>query len=169
MSNINQQNNLQTATFGAGCFWHVEEDFRNLDGVVETTVGYMGGPATSSGQAPTYEDVCTGNTGHAEVVNIKYDPDKITYEHLLKKFWAMHDPTQVNQQGPDVGSQYRSIIFYHDAKQQHLADTSLRELGLSSKHANPIATKLEPAGTFFKAEDYHQQYLAKRGLSTCPV
>lgn len=157
--------NLQTATFGAGCFWHVEEAFRNLDGVVETQVGYMGGTKEN----PTYEEVCSDKTRHAEVVQLKFDPDRITYQQLLKKFWSTHDPTQINQQGPDIGSQYRSVIFYHDKNQQHLADASVRELGISSKYAKPIATKLEPAGTFYKAEDYHQKYLAKRGLSTCPV
>lgn len=158
-------NNLQTATFGAGCFWHVEEAFRNLNGVEETQVGYMGGVKEN----PTYEEVCSDKTGHAEVVQIKYDSNKISYSKLLEKFWSIHDSTQVNQQGPDKGSQYRSVVFYHDEKQQLLADTSLRELGMSSKYSKPIATKIETVGTFYKAEDYHQKYLAKRGLSTCPV
>lgn len=162
---MSYEQSLKKATFGAGCFWGVEEAFRNLDGVIETTVGYMGG----SKENPTYEDVCSHTTGHAEVTQVTYDPEKITYEDLLNKFWEIHDPTQVNRQGPDVGDQYRSVIFYHDGEQKEHAETSKRELGISGAYQQPIATKVEPANTFWKAEEYHQQYLAKKGLSTCPA
>ena len=149
----------EIATFGAGCFWHPTEEFRQLKGVIETTVGYMGG----NKDHPTYEDVCSNETGHVEVTQIKYDPKAVKYEDLLKKFWEIHDPTQVNRQGPDVGFQYRSVIFYHDDKQKRTAENSLRKLGMSHKYKQPIATKIEPAAIFWQAEEYHQKYMMKRG------
>lgn len=157
--------NLQTATFAAGCFWGIEEAFRTTEGVVETIVGYMGG----NKENPTYEDVCSHTTGHAEVTQVVFDSQKISYKDLLKKFWKIHDPTQVNRQGPDVGDQYRSEIFFHNEQQKEQAETSKREEGMSGKYNQPIATKISPASTFWKAEEYHQQYLAKKGLSTCPT
>lgn len=151
--------NLQTATFGAGCFWHVEEAFRQIKGVVSTTVGYMGG----SLENPTYEDVCTDKTGHAEVVQVAFDPSKVSYEELLKVFWNSHDPTTLNRQGPDVGSQYRSLIFYHNKEQKLLAEKSKAELAKSRRFENKIVTEIVPAATFYRAEEYHQQYLRKHG------
>ena len=153
----------QVATFGAGCFWGVEETFRKLDGVVDTAVGYSGG-ATEN---PTYEQVCTDRTGHAEVVRVEFDPARISYERLLEVFWANHDPTQRNRQGPDVGRQYRSVIFFHDAAQKKSAETSRAALEASRRHGRPIATEIVPAQTFYKAEEYHQQYLRKRGQDAC--
>jgi len=160
----------QLATFGMGCFWHSEEGFRRAGPdsseprkrIISTTVGYMGGTKDS----PTYEDVLTHTTGHAEVVQVEYDPAIITYEELLKIFWENHDPTQMNRQGPDVGENYRSVIFYHNEEQKSAAEKLKEELMKSGKK---IVTAIEPAGTFWKAEDYHQKYLAKRGLSTCPI
>jgi peptide-methionine (S)-S-oxide reductase len=149
------------ATFGAGCFWGVEAAFRQLDGVTKTEVGYEGGTLDD----PTYEDVCSHTTGHAEVVEVTYDPEQISYETLLDVFWAKHNPTQLNRQGWDVGDQYRSVIFFHDGEQQ---ESALRSK--ASEQANwkaPIVTQIEPAEKFFEAEDYHQQYLEKRGRSTC--
>lgn len=157
--------NTHYATFGAGCFWGVEETFRQLPGVVSTAVGYMGG-ATEN---PTYEDVCTDTTGHAEVVHVEYDPDKISYSDLLKVFWENHDPTTVNRQGPDVGTQYRSVIFFHSPEQEAEAKQSKDLLAQSGKYEKPIVTQIVPAQPFYKAEEYHQQYLAKRGLSTCHI
>lgn len=156
---------MATATFGAGCFWGVEETFRALPGVKDTAVGYMGGDMPN----PKYEDVCTDETGHAEVVQVEYDPQEISYEKLLQTFWENHDPTQVDRQGPDVGTQYRSVIFYHTPEQQAEAEKSKAKLDASEKFDEPIATTITPAVTFYKAEDYHQQYLAKRGLSTCHI
>ena len=152
---------METATFAAGCFWHVEETFRVIKGVLKTTVGYMGGTMSK----PTYEQVCTDRTGHAEVVQLEFDPKVVTYKDLLKVFWSTHDPTQKNRQGPDVGMQYRSAIFYHTPEQQKTAEQSLKDE--QQKHKQPIATEIVPAGTFWKAEDYHQQYLMKRGRNTC--
>ncbi len=151
------------ATFGAGCFWGVEAAFRQLEGVVETAVGFMGGSA----EHPSYQQVCRQNTGHAEVVRVEYDPDQVSYEDLLNVFWGCHDPTQVDRQGPDVGSQYRSAVFYHDEEQKAQAQASKRELDASGRFARPIATEITPAGPFYRAEDYHQRYLEKQGLAHC--
>jgi peptide-methionine (S)-S-oxide reductase len=148
---------MEKATFGAGCFWGVEEAFGKIDGVKETTVGYMGGKLEN----PTYEDVCTNTTGHAEVVEVIYDPEKISYEELLKKFWEIHDPTQVNRQGMDVGSQYRSVIFYHNEKQEKIAEKSKESLEKSGKYSKPLATEITKAKNFYRAEEYHQKYFKK--------
>jgi peptide-methionine (S)-S-oxide reductase len=154
---------IETAAFGAGCFWQVEVEFRNTAGVVDALVGYMGG----SLERPTYEQVCTDRTGHAEVVEVKYDPDEIPYDELLEVFWRLHDPTQLNRQGPDVGTQYRSAIFVYDDEQRAAAEASKERA--QARFSKPIATSIEPAGTFWKAEDYHQRYLEKRGLATCRI
>jgi len=151
------------ATFAAGCFWGVEEAFRHLDGVLETTVGYTGGTVPT----PTYRQVCTGETGHAEAVQVEFDSGKITYEKLLSAFWDCHDPTTLNRQGPDIGTQYRSAIFYHDAAQEKIAQQSKADW--QSQFDRPIITEIVPAGPFYKAEEYHQRYLEKQGLSTCPI
>jgi peptide-methionine (S)-S-oxide reductase len=149
------------ATFGAGCFWGVEAAFRQIEGVTRTRVGYSGGTVAD----PTYEDVCSHTTGHAEVVEVTYDPERVNYEQLLDVFWGKHDPTQLNRQGWDVGDQYRSVIFFHDQEQQESAVRSqARE---QEKRNAPIVTQVEPAQTFYEAEDYHQQYLEKRGRSFC--
>ncbi|HWP78188.1 MAG TPA: peptide-methionine (S)-S-oxide reductase MsrA [Candidatus Nitrosotenuis sp.] len=150
------------ATFGAGCFWCVEDVFRRTKGVTNTTVGYSGGWMKN----PTYEDVCTDTTGHAEVVQVEYDPKLISYEELLDIFWSSHDPTQLNRQGPDVGAQYRSVIFYHDEQQEKTAKESKERLAKSGRFKRPIVTQIEQAKEFFKAEEYHQQYYAKCGIST---
>ena len=149
------------ATFGAGCFWGVEAAFRQLEGVCATRVGYAGGHTEN----PTYEDVCSHGTGHAEVVEVTYDPERVSYDQLLDTFWAKHDPTQLNRQGWDIGDQYRSVIFAHDDEQQQVAVRSKAEE--QSRHRRPVVTQIEPAQTFYEAEDYHQQYLEKRGRSTC--
>ena len=149
------------ATFGAGCFWGVEAAFRQLDGVTATRVGYSGGHTEN----PTYEDVCSHTTGHAEVVEVTYDPERVSYDQLLDTFWAKHDPTQLNRQGWDIGDQYRSAIFFHDQEQQETALRSKAEE--QTRHRKPIVTQVEPAQTFYEAEDYHQQYLEKRGRATC--
>ena len=156
---------MALATFGAGCFWGVELRFSELDGVLSTDVGYMGGQLDE----PTYQQVCTDTTGHAEVVQISYDPTKISFEQLLSCFWQWHDPTTLNRQGPDVGTQYRSAIFYHDEVQLALAQQSIKELDLSGVFSRPIVTSLEPAATFWRAEEYHQDYLKKRGMSACHI
>ena len=156
---------MQTATFAAGCFWGVEAEFRRVDGVAEAAVGYMGG----SLEEPTYEDVCTDTTGHAEVVQLHFDPSLVSYEELLEVFWKRHDPTQLNRQGPDFGSQYRSAIFYYSEEQRASAETSKAAQAASGRHSRPIATLIESAATFWPAEQYHQQYLAKRGLADCEV
>ena len=149
------------ATFGAGCFWHVEALFRQVKGVKSTTVGYLGG----SLKDPTYEDVCSGQTGHAEVVQVEYDPDVVSYDDLLTVFWNNHDSTTLNRQGPDVGNQYRSAIFFHDEKQEATAKTSKEKLQSSDKFkGKKIVTEIVPASQFYKAEDYHQQYFEKCGL-----
>ncbi len=154
----------QKATFGAGCFWGVEAEFRQLPtGIVSTAVGYEGGTMKN----PTYRDVCSNRTGHAEVLEVEYDSEKILYEDLLKLFWENHDPTTLNRQGPDVGTQYRSVIFYHTPEQQAAALASKEKLEKSGRYRRPIVTQIVPAETFYRAEDYHQQYLEKRGLSTC--
>jgi peptide-methionine (S)-S-oxide reductase len=149
------------ATFGAGCFWGVEAAFRQLDGVTKTEVGYEGG----SRDNPSYEDVCSHTTGHAEVVEVTYDPDQVSYERLLDVFWAKHDPTQLNRQGWDVGDQYRSVVFVHDEEQRAAAEASRAREQANRKR--PIVTVVEPAQTFWPAEDYHQQYLEKRGAASC--
>jgi len=154
---------MAKATFGAGCFWGVEAAFRRLPGVTATAAGYMGGHL----QNPTYQDVCTDATGHAEVVEVEFDPERLSYETLLETFWAAHDPTQVNRQGPDFGTQYRTVIFVHDDAQRAAALRSRQALVESGRHRRPIATAIEMAGTFWRAEDYHQQYLEKRGLAHC--
>ncbi|MBZ2166511.1 peptide-methionine (S)-S-oxide reductase MsrA [Methanobacterium spitsbergense] len=155
----------EKASFAAGCFWGVEATFRDLKGVISTSVGYMGG----STEDPTYGDVCSGSTGHAETVQIIYDPTKISYEKLLETFWNKHDPTTKNRQGPDVGSQYRSIIFYHTEEQKNLAIESKKKLEESGKYNQPIVTEIIPTPKFHPAEDYHQQYLEKRGRKFCGI
>jgi peptide-methionine (S)-S-oxide reductase len=149
------------ATFGAGCFWGVEAAFRQIEGVTETRVGYSGGKLEN----PTYEDVCSDTTGHAEVVEVTYDPEQVTYEQLLDVFWGKHDPTQLNRQGWDIGDQYRSVIFVHDDEQREAATSS--KAHEQARWSAPIVTLVEPAQTFYEAEDYHQQYLEKRGRSSC--
>jgi peptide-methionine (S)-S-oxide reductase len=153
----------ETATFGAGCFWGVEAAFRGVPGVVETAVGYSGGQTAN----PTYKDVCTDETGHAEVVQVTFDAAQVSYEQLLEVFWQVHDPTQVNRQGPDLGSQYRTAIFFHSPEQEAAAKKSKAGLGASGKFKRPIATEITPAGTFYRAEEYHQKYLEKRGVASC--
>ncbi len=149
------------ATFGAGCFWHVEDLLNKTKGVKSTAVGYIGGQLPN----PTYEEVCTDKTGHAEAVEVDYDPDEISFEELLDIFWSNHNPTTLNRQGPDVGIQYRSSIFYHDEKQKEIAENSKQLLQKSGKFDNPIVTEIVPAPTFYKAEEYHQKYFKKHGLS----
>jgi peptide-methionine (S)-S-oxide reductase len=153
----------EKATFGAGCFWGVEATFRQVPGVFDAAVGYAGGTLDN----PTYEQVCTDRTGHAEVVQVDFDPAKVTYEQLLDVFWENHDPTTLNRQGPDYGSQYRSAIFTHSPEQEATARASKDARDRSGKHRRPIVTAIEPASTFYPAEEYHQQYLAKRGLAYC--
>jgi len=153
----------ELATFGAGCFWGVEADFREVEGVVATAVGYEGGTKPN----PTYEDVCGHKTGHAEVVQVEFDPARVTYTQLLQVFWANHDPTQVNRQGPDFGDQYRTVIFYHSPEQKAMAEASKGALEAAKVYKKPIATQIVPAETFWIAEDYHQQYLEKSGRRTC--
>ena len=149
------------ATFGAGCFWGVEAAFRQIEGVTRTRVGYTGGTLDN----PTYEDVCSHRTGHAEVVEVTYDPERVSYDELLEVFWHKHDPTQLNRQGWDIGDQYRSVVFFYDGEQQEAAlQSKARE---QSNRPAPIVTQIEPAETFYEAEDYHQQYLEKRGRSSC--
>lgn len=155
----------ELATFGAGCFWGVEVTFRNVDGVKDALVGYLGGTLAN----PTYKDVCTGRTGHAEVVQVEYDPAALTYDKLLDVFWQNHDPTTLNRQGPDVGTQYRSAIFYHTPEQKRIAEESKARLEASGRFRKPIVTEIKPASTFYLAEDYHQRYLEKRGLASCHI
>lgn len=154
---------MEKATFGAGCFWGVEAAFRQIRGVISTAVGYMGGKLND----PTYEDVCTDRTGHAEVVQVEFDPAQVTYGDLLRVFWENHDPTTLNRQGPDVGTQYRSVIFFHTPEQQAEAQTSKEALAKSGAYRKPIVTEIKPAQEFWRAEEYHQQYLEKRGLASC--
>src|SRR5690348_11436669 len=171
MENVTQEHvtqeksTLEKATFGAGCFWGVEAAFRQIKGVVSTAVGFSGGTYEN----PSYHDVCTGRTGHAEVVEVTYDPARVSYEDLLKVFWENHNPTTLNRQGWDVGTQYRSAIYFHDAKQEAAARASKEQLEKSGKYRKPIVTEVTPASTFYMAEDYHQQYLEKRGLSSCHI
>ena len=155
----------EKATFAAGCFWGVEATFRQIKGVVATAVGYEGGAFSN----PTYHDVCTDRTGHAEAVEVDYDPARVSYEQLLQVFWENHNPTTLNRQGPDVGTQYRSSIFYHTPEQQATATASKERLQASGKYRRPIVTEVVPASQFYRAEDYHQQYLEKRGLSSCNI
>jgi peptide-methionine (S)-S-oxide reductase len=156
---------MEKATFAAGCFWGVEEAFRQLPGVLETAVGFMGGTTES----PSYREVCGGRTRHAEVVHLEYDPSRISYDELLETFWSCHDPTTLNRQGPDVGDQYRSAIFYHTPDQQAAARASKERLDAAGRFRRPIVTAIEPALTFWRAEEYHQRYLEKRGAAACRV
>lgn len=156
---------MEKATFGAGCFWGIELAFSEMEGVISTKVGYLGGSLDN----PTYQDVCSGSSGHAEVVEIEFDPEKVKYEILVNKFWVLHNPTTMNRQGPDIGSQYRSGIFYHTDEQMKIADNSKRVLSLSGKYNSEIVTEITGATEFYIAEDYHQDYLKKRGRSSCSV
>jgi peptide-methionine (S)-S-oxide reductase len=155
----------EKATFGAGCFWGVESTFRSIPGVTNATVGYAGGAKEN----PTYEDVCTDETGHAEVVEVEFDPALVSYEKLLDVFWSNHNPTTLNRQGPDVGTQYRSVIFYHSPEQRATAEASKAALEKSGKFRSPIVTQIEPAPKFYRAEEYHQRYLEKRGRTHCAI
>jgi peptide-methionine (S)-S-oxide reductase len=155
----------QKATFGAGCFWGVEETFRNLKGVISTAVGYAGGKKDH----PSYEDVCSDETGHAEVVEVEFDPAQIDYNSLLDVFWSSHNPTTLNRQGPDVGTQYRSVIFYHSPEQKAAAETSKETVDKSGRFPRPVVTQVESAPKFWRAEEYHQQYLNKRGQTHCAI
>ena len=154
---------MEKATFGAGCFWGVEAVFRGVPGVVLAAVGYMGGTLKN----PTYRDVCTDKTGHAEVVEVQYDPAKGAYAELLKVFWENHDPTTLNRQGPDVGKQYRSVIFFHNPEQESAAKAAKDKLARAGVYPRPIVTEIVPAAEFWRAEEYHQQYLEKRGWAPC--
>ena len=155
----------QKATFGAGCFWGVEETFRNLKGVISTAVGYAGGKKDH----PSYEDVCSDETGHAEVVEVEFDPAQIDYNKLLDVFWSNHNPTTLNRQGPDVGTQYRSVIFYHSPEQKAAAEASKEAVDKSGRFPRPVVTQVESAPKFWRAEEYHQQYLNKRGQTHCAI
>ncbi len=156
---------MKRAIFAAGCFWGVEAAFRLVPGVTSTAVGYTGGRLEN----PTYEDVCTDRTGHAEAVEVEYDSSRVSYDELLKVFWESHDPTTLNRQGPDVGTQYRSAIFFHDPEQETAAKASKEQLQTSQRYKRPIVTEIVPAGKFHRAEEYHQQYLEKRGLAQCHI
>jgi len=156
---------MEKATFGAGCFWGVEAAFLQVPGVIETAVGFMGGRTDK----PSYKQVCYEDTGHAEVVHLTYDPAKVRYEQLLEVFWGNHDPTQLNRQGPDVGDQYRSAIFFHTPQQEAAARAAKQELEKSGRFRRPIVTVIEPAQEFFRAEEYHQKYFQKRGISACHI
>jgi peptide-methionine (S)-S-oxide reductase len=156
---------MMKATFGAGCFWGVELAFRQVEGVRDVAVGYSGGHYPD----PSYRDVCSGQTGHAEVVELDYDPDKVAYSKLLDVFWSIHDPTTPNRQGPDVGTQYRSAIFTHDAEQEKLARESKAAQDSSGRFRRPIVTGITPASTFYRAEEYHQRYLEKHGRAGCSI
>jgi peptide-methionine (S)-S-oxide reductase len=156
---------MQKATFAAGCFWGVEARFRRVPGVISTQVGYIGGRT----DRPTYKAVCTDRTGHAEAVEVTFDPSRVTYDRLLEVFWGLHDPTQMNRQGPDVGTQYRTVIFYHDEAQRMAAERSRESLILSGRYRDPVVTEIVKAGHFWKAEEYHQQYLEKKGQESCHI
>lgn len=157
----NRTRSTETATFAAGCFWGVEEAFRRTPGVVDVEVGYTGGKT----ERPSYKEVCTGATGHAEAVRVEFDPERISYDGLLDVFWSTHDPTQRNRQGPDVGTQYRSAIFAHDEDQERVARSSRDRLEAEGRFPRPIATEIEPAGPFWRAEEYHQRYYERRGIA----
>ena len=156
---------IETATFGAGCFWGVEARFREVPGVVDAAAGYMGGHL----ERPTYEAVCTGQTGHAEVVQVRFDPEQVAYAELLRQFFDMHNPTTLNRQGPDIGHQYRSVIFYHDPEQEQAARAAIADLERAGRWPQPIVTGVEAAGKFWRAEEYHQRYLEKNGLAACRI
>lgn len=156
---------MEKATFGGGCFWGVEAEFRAIPGVTSTQVGYMGGDLKN----PSYKDVRTDRTGHAEVVEVTFDPAKVSYDELLNVFWRVHDPTQLNRQGPDVGTQYRSVVFYHSPQQEAAAKASKERLQNSGAFSRAIVTQIVPATKFWRAEEYHQQYLEKRGLASCHI
>lgn len=156
---------MEKASFAAGCFWGVEAAFRQVEGVLATAVGYTGGHTES----PTYESVCSGKTGHAETVEVEYDPSKVSYEKLLDVFWENHDPTTLNRQGPDVGEQYRSAIFFHSPEQESAAVASKASLEKSGRYKRPVVTEIRPASTFYRAEEYHQRYLEKHGLAHCRI
>jgi peptide-methionine (S)-S-oxide reductase len=156
---------MEIATFGAGCFWGIEAAFRQVRGVTSTAVGYAGGTLKN----PKYQDVCTGRTGHAEVVQVEFDPAQVSYEQLLAVFWENHDPTTLNRQGPDVGTQYRSAIFFHTPEQEAAAKTSADAISRSGRYKRPVVTEIKPASQFWRAEEYHQQYLEKRGVSHCRI
>ncbi len=165
MMATNTSKATEKATFAAGCFWGVEATFRALPGVKSTRVGYIGGATVN----PTYKEVCTDRTGHAEAVEVTFDPTQISYDQLLNVFWENHDPTQVNRQGPDFGTQYRTAIFFHSPEQEKQALASKEALEKSHKFSKPIATQIVTAPTFYEAEDYHQQYLEKKGLASCHI
>jgi peptide-methionine (S)-S-oxide reductase len=154
---------MEIATFGAGCFWGIEAAFRQVPGVTDAVVGYAGGHTAN----PTYQDVCTDGTGHAEVVQVTFDPEQLSYEKLLEVFWKIHDPTQLNRQGPDFGTQYRSAIFFHSPEQEAVARKSKEQAQASGRFRRPIVTEITPASTFYRAEEYHQRYLEKRGAASC--
>ncbi|PTM57825.1 peptide-methionine (S)-S-oxide reductase MsrA [Desmospora activa] len=156
---------MERASFGAGCFWGVEERFRQVEGVTDTAVGYMGGTTEN----PTYEEVCTDRTGHAEVVDLTFDPSIVSYRELLHIFWDNHNPTTLNRQGPDIGTQYRSVVFYHTVEQKEQAEQLKQELDASGKWKDPVVTQIVPATSFYRAEEYHQRYLQKRGQSSCSI
>jgi peptide-methionine (S)-S-oxide reductase len=156
---------MEKATFAAGCFWGVEDAFRQVKGVTSTTVGYTGGTTKN----PTYKEVCTDRTGHAEAVEVEFDPQQVSYEQLLKTFWEIHDPTTPNRQGPDIGTQYRSAIFFHTPEQEAAARASKAALQNSGKFTRPMVTEIKPASEFYRAEDYHQQYFEKRGMKSCHI
>jgi len=158
-------NKIEKATFGAGCFWGVESTFRQVDGVVSATSGYAGGTVDN----PSYQDVCTGSTGHAEVVEVEFDPAVVSYEELLDVFWRNHDPTTMNRQGPDAGTQYRSAIFFHSPEQESAAAESKENLRKNGAYNNPIVTEITKASKFYRAEEYHQRYFEKQGIEHCPV
>ncbi|EWY36224.1 methionine sulfoxide reductase A [Skermanella stibiiresistens SB22] len=156
---------MEKATFGAGCFWGVEAAFRHVDGVTGTAVGYLGGTTEN----PTYDDVCSDETGHAEVVEVEFDPARVSFDQILDVFWQIHDPTTLNRQGPDAGAQYRSAIFTHSPAQEAMARASLERAQASGRFARPIVTEITPASAFWRAEDYHQRYLERRGMASCHI
>jgi peptide-methionine (S)-S-oxide reductase len=156
---------MEKATFAAGCFWGVEAEFRKVEGVSSATSGYAGGTL----EDPTYKQVCSGTTGHAEVVEVEFDPSRVLFEDLLNTFWEIHDPTTLNRQGPDVGEQYRSAVFYHSPEQKAAAEEFKRFLDQSGRFGSPIVTEITAASTFYRAEEYHQRYLEKNGLAHCPI
>jgi len=163
-SNYFQENlGMEIATFGAGCFWGIEAAFRQVPGVTDAVVGYAGGHTAN----PTYKDVCTDGTGHAEVVQVTFDPEQLSYEKLLEVFWKIHDPTQLNRQGPDFGTQYRSAIFFHSPEQEAVARKSKEQAQASGRFRRPIVTEITAASAFYRAEEYHQRYLEKRGAASC--